>query len=436
MTYESIRCFGCRSRGDENEELRAELAAALERATVAERERDRWRLIADERLADGIRETTAVEAERDEARAKLAEAEAVAAAMWEAHGKLVARLGGCSDECASWHEDDCDCGYVVDEDAGRELLAEVERLREENAALIATLDRDSTGLGHALVEVVGRVRSGWWITEGRGSYEWNDDRYRYETARVLDDVKAIAETALRDSGNIADEALKGKPRGSMDRARDLLRRASEVERLIRDLAEARAKLVESERLYDMAYVAMQEQIDDGDRRAARWKALARRLRGDVLRAVRASQLALERWQFWMKAADTESEVADKAHKGWAQCREQLAAAECNLLEATEEWDSHCNSIARSRFADAWVGIGWAAFSANRRDAAESRTRVLTEALRIAIADMEANLPPAPDHSCGGPNAACDFSCSDFAHAAERIRIARAALGSAGGEGDE
>jgi hypothetical protein len=94
-------------------------------------------------------------------------------------------------------------------------------------------------------------------------------------------------------------------------------------------------------------------------RAARWKALARRLRRDVLRVIHLSQLAQERWQFWMKAADTESEVADKAHKGWAQCREQLAAAECNLLEATEEWDSHCNSLVRARFADSWVGIGWA-----------------------------------------------------------------------------
>jgi hypothetical protein len=43
MTYESIKCFGCRSRGDENEELRAQLAAETEARAAAEREVERFK---------------------------------------------------------------------------------------------------------------------------------------------------------------------------------------------------------------------------------------------------------------------------------------------------------------------------------------------------------------------------------------------------------
>jgi hypothetical protein len=41
--------------------------------------------------------------------------------------------------------------------------------------------------------------------------------------------------------------------------------------------------------------------------------------------------------------------------------------------------------------------------------------------------LEHELPPAPDHSCGGPNSACDSSCADFAYASEFLRHVDAIL---------
>lgn len=37
-------------------------------------------------------------------------------ALKEAHDKLVVSVGGCSNDCASWFGDDCDCGYIADVD--------------------------------------------------------------------------------------------------------------------------------------------------------------------------------------------------------------------------------------------------------------------------------------------------------------------------------
>ena len=92
------------------------------------------------------------------------------------------------------------------------LRGEVERkdvaLRVAEAALTVACDvinRDSTGLAMALVEVVQRIKGGWWITEGRGPYEWDDDRYRDETATAFNEVQSIALKGLAESGKIADE---------------------------------------------------------------------------------------------------------------------------------------------------------------------------------------------------------------------------------------
>jgi len=88
-----------------------------------------------------------------------------------------------------------------------EAQAEVARLSERVTMLEAALDRDKTGLAKGLSKVLELVAGYWWITEGRGSYSWDDDRYRDETGNALSDIRDAATQALRDSGTLANNAL-------------------------------------------------------------------------------------------------------------------------------------------------------------------------------------------------------------------------------------
>lgn len=87
-------------------------------------------------------------------------------------------------------------------DAAPALLAEVRRLR-------AALNCDRTGLAAALVAVIERCKGTWWVTEGRGSYEWDDERYKDETRMALDAVIQIATLALRESGALVTRTFNG-----------------------------------------------------------------------------------------------------------------------------------------------------------------------------------------------------------------------------------
>ena len=49
----------------------------------------------------------------------------------------------------------------------------------------------------ALRAILDEIESRKWILDGRGSYEWDDDRYRQETRWVMEAVTKIANDALR-----------------------------------------------------------------------------------------------------------------------------------------------------------------------------------------------------------------------------------------------
>jgi hypothetical protein len=102
--------------------------------------------------------------------------------------------------------------------------AELAEREARVAELTAALDRDQTGLANALAAIKQRVGAGWWITEGRGSYAWDDDRYRRETAIVLGDVAELASKALHASGDIANQALVDTPLATWAAARELRKR--------------------------------------------------------------------------------------------------------------------------------------------------------------------------------------------------------------------
>jgi hypothetical protein len=91
--------------------------------------------------------------------------------------------------------------------AANARVAELEARAEE---LTDALHRDRTGLAAALGRVVDSVKGRMWVTEGRGAYEWDDDRYKEEAGEALREAMGIAIQALRDSGTIANKALNGK----------------------------------------------------------------------------------------------------------------------------------------------------------------------------------------------------------------------------------
>lgn len=87
--------------------------------------------------------------------------------------------------------------------------------RERDEARDA-LARDRTGLAAALGEVVRVCDAYQWATEGRGCYEWDDERYRGVLADALSEVRAPAIAALRESGSRVSEVIA--PRSSLQSA--------------------------------------------------------------------------------------------------------------------------------------------------------------------------------------------------------------------------
>lgn len=84
---------------------------------------------------------------------------------------------------------------------------EVSRLKEEVFRLRALIHRDRTGLAEAVDRMVREATGRMWVTEGRGPYAWDDDRYRAEAGLALRAVIAIGKEALAASGSNADSAF-------------------------------------------------------------------------------------------------------------------------------------------------------------------------------------------------------------------------------------
>jgi hypothetical protein len=111
-------------------------------------------------------------------------------------------MGGrcsCGSRCGKW--DQCPtCAVSSERVRNLTLEAEVRRVR-------ALIHRDRTGLAAAIDAMVKEAAGRLWVVEGRGSYEWNDDRYRKETGAALRAVIEIGKKALNESGNLADSAF-------------------------------------------------------------------------------------------------------------------------------------------------------------------------------------------------------------------------------------
>jgi hypothetical protein len=65
--------------------------------------------------------------------------------------------------------------------------------------VLEALHRDQTGLADALLAVRKLALSRSWIVEGRGSYEWDDDRYQEEFGAFLTEIVEEIDKALHKS---------------------------------------------------------------------------------------------------------------------------------------------------------------------------------------------------------------------------------------------
>jgi hypothetical protein len=91
--------------------------------------------------------------------------------------------------------------------AQRDVLAqEAVTLRAALVEAKGAIDLDRTGLAAALSDIKKHVGGYAWLLEGRGSYEWNDDRYRDEAGYAMRPTVEIAERALQASGSLAQAA--------------------------------------------------------------------------------------------------------------------------------------------------------------------------------------------------------------------------------------
>jgi hypothetical protein len=69
--------------------------------------------------------------------------------------------------------------------------------REHFVEILDALHTDQTGLVRSLIYLRRLVGSWEWATEGRGSYEWDDERYQQEFGYCIDAVKKAIDNALK-----------------------------------------------------------------------------------------------------------------------------------------------------------------------------------------------------------------------------------------------
>lgn len=117
---------------------------------------------------------------------------------------------------------------VRDADAGRADVPRTEQLARALIASAQAMERDRSLLTSTLIELTRIMRSREWLRLGRGSYEYNDDRWRGEFIAAYEEIYAAIKTLTpicEDWSNCPQKAEE------IEAARADLRR--EIERLKR-----------------------------------------------------------------------------------------------------------------------------------------------------------------------------------------------------------
>lgn len=89
----------------------------------------------------------------------------------------------------------------------------LDQLQSDKDHLLDAIDKDATGLAKALAAVMKVIEGRHWVTESRGAYEWNDQRYKTETYHAFQAILEIVGPALTASGTRANDAWRTFERG-------------------------------------------------------------------------------------------------------------------------------------------------------------------------------------------------------------------------------
>ncbi len=79
----------------------------------------------------------------------------------------------------------------------KEKDAEIERLQAVN-------EQDRTAVAEGLQTIFQAIKGREWLRLGRGSYEWDDDRWKDEFGAALDEIWDALEPLRQIAGNLKD----------------------------------------------------------------------------------------------------------------------------------------------------------------------------------------------------------------------------------------
>jgi hypothetical protein len=145
----------------------------------------------------------------------------------------------------------------------RERAEAAERARDEVKAVI---ERERTSVCVAVRALEEEVKSRSWLQEGRGCYEWNDDRYREEFGYAADAIKERIEplrkigTDLSNSPTTTEAAIEAR----RDLRAELTKAHTERDRLAAENAALRDKLQQVVTRAEQSYWSVRKALDDGD----------------------------------------------------------------------------------------------------------------------------------------------------------------------------
>jgi len=104
------------------------------------------------------------------------------------------------------------------------LQAEIQNLKN-------ALWQDKSNMAQALSAIIKWADGYEWILEGRGPYEWDDQRYKDEVKGIIIGVTEIARRALSNSGNLVKQVHEGL----FEPEQDPQARIAELEEALREI---------------------------------------------------------------------------------------------------------------------------------------------------------------------------------------------------------
>lgn len=183
--------------------IRAGGLVGEDHADVVERllaERDKWQ-------QNSLEQTQANDRERVSMQKRIDDLTPDAEHWRDAYDMLFEHLGARSEPALVCLRD------VLTAYDAADARATVKQLQSDKDHLLDALDKDATGLAHALAAVMKVIEGRHWVTESRGAYEWNDERYKTETYSAFQAILQIVKPALVESGTRANDAWRTFERG-------------------------------------------------------------------------------------------------------------------------------------------------------------------------------------------------------------------------------